>query len=218
MQKRVLITTCIISFLMIPFLIHAEVYKWIDEKGTIHFTDDYSNIPEKYLPFPEAQGSPKESSPPIPEEKSAPVLAPKRSGSPELEMPRLFSGLISGVDDSARSVAVTGDGEEMVFTVSEDTILRNDSGKSLSFSELKNDRPVTIEYIEKGGELQARSVTVSILQAGATNAVEDNQAPGPGQLENPGKTQQGVWDDQQAHQTFPDGTPTKPSQFKLPKK
>ena len=33
---------------MIPFLVHAEVYKWIDEKGTIHFTDDESNIPSSY--------------------------------------------------------------------------------------------------------------------------------------------------------------------------
>jgi hypothetical protein len=106
----------------------------------------------------------------------------------------------------------------MVFTVSDDTIIRTESGKNLAFSELKNDRPVTIEYVEKGGQLQASSVTVSLLQAGATNAVEDNQTPGPGQLENPGKTQQGVWDDQEAHQTLPDGTPTRPPQFKLPKK
>jgi len=33
---------------MIPFLVHAEVYKWIDDKGTVHFTDDYGNIPSSY--------------------------------------------------------------------------------------------------------------------------------------------------------------------------
>jgi hypothetical protein len=27
---------------------HAEIYKWVDEKGTIHFTEDPSTIPEKY--------------------------------------------------------------------------------------------------------------------------------------------------------------------------
>ena len=199
MRNKVLIASFIVSFLAIPFLIHAEVYKWVDDKGTIHFTDDYSSIPEKYLPFAEAQGFPKESPPPTPKEKSSPVVAPKRSGSPEIETPRLFSGMISGVDDSARSIAVTGDGKEMVFTVSEDTILRTDSGKSLSLSDLKNDRPVTIEYVEKGGELQARSVTVSILEAGVANAVEDNK-PGPGQLQNPSQTQQGVWQQQKAHQ------------------
>jgi hypothetical protein len=48
MLKTVLIAILIISFLLIPFLIHAEVYKWIDDKGTLHFTDDYSNIPSAY--------------------------------------------------------------------------------------------------------------------------------------------------------------------------
>jgi hypothetical protein len=28
--------------------IHAEIYQWVDEKGTIHFTEDYGAIPEKY--------------------------------------------------------------------------------------------------------------------------------------------------------------------------
>jgi len=26
----------------------AEIYKWVDEKGTVHFTEDPSTIPEKY--------------------------------------------------------------------------------------------------------------------------------------------------------------------------
>jgi len=221
MRDKVLIASFVISFLMIPFLIHAEVYKWVDDKGTVHFTDDYSNIPERYLPSTEVPGSPREGPPAIPQEKSAPVFTPKSSGSPELELPRLFSGLISGADESARSVAVTGGGDELVFAVSDETIIRTDYGKNLPFSELKNGRSVTIDYIEKGGELQARSMSVSIQQAGATNAVETDQEgkpnPGPGQLENPGEVQKGVWDSQQEHQTLPDGTPTKPPQFKLPK-
>jgi len=192
LRNKVLIITFVISFLTIPLLIRAEVYKWVDDKGAVHFTDDYSNIPEKYLHSVEVLESPKESPPPVSKEKPAPVLAPKRSGSPGVETPRLFSGLISGVGASAISVAVKDDGKEMVFTVSEDTIIRTGSGKSLSFSELKNGSPVTIEYIEKGGQLEARSVTVSILEAGVANAVEDNQAPGPGQLQNPSDTQKSV--------------------------
>ena len=27
---------------------HAEIYKWVDEKGTVHFTEDPAAIPEKY--------------------------------------------------------------------------------------------------------------------------------------------------------------------------
>jgi hypothetical protein len=34
MGKKVFIAAFTIGFLMIPFLIHAEVYKWIDDKGT----------------------------------------------------------------------------------------------------------------------------------------------------------------------------------------
>jgi len=35
-------------FLMTPYLSSEEVYRWTDEKGTSHFTDDASTIPEKY--------------------------------------------------------------------------------------------------------------------------------------------------------------------------
>ena len=48
MRKMILIAVLTIGFSVIPFLIHAEVYKWVDDKGTIHFTDDYGNIPSAY--------------------------------------------------------------------------------------------------------------------------------------------------------------------------
>lgn len=31
-----------------PYLFTEEVYRWTDEKGTTHFTDDASKIPERY--------------------------------------------------------------------------------------------------------------------------------------------------------------------------
>ncbi len=34
----------------------AEVYKWVDEKGVVHFTDDFIQIPEKYRPQVEKLG------------------------------------------------------------------------------------------------------------------------------------------------------------------
>ena len=48
MRKTVLIALLTMGLFMIPLLTHAEVYKWIDEKGTIRFTDDQSNIPSSY--------------------------------------------------------------------------------------------------------------------------------------------------------------------------
>jgi hypothetical protein len=35
-------------FLPSPFLFSGEVYRWTDKRGTIHFTDDASKIPEEY--------------------------------------------------------------------------------------------------------------------------------------------------------------------------
>ena len=48
MARKVLIAGFLIGFLMTPFLVQAEVYKWIDGNGTIHFTDDYGNVPSSY--------------------------------------------------------------------------------------------------------------------------------------------------------------------------
>jgi hypothetical protein len=42
-------TILITIFLQIPFLFSGEIYHWADEKGTIHFTDDVSKIPERYI-------------------------------------------------------------------------------------------------------------------------------------------------------------------------
>ncbi len=50
-----------ISFLVIVSVLLAEpsfaqVYKWVDEKGAIHFTDDTMQIPERYRPKTEKMG------------------------------------------------------------------------------------------------------------------------------------------------------------------
>ncbi len=38
----------ILLFVFTATLSYAQVYKWVDEKGIIHFTDDMTQIPEKY--------------------------------------------------------------------------------------------------------------------------------------------------------------------------
>jgi hypothetical protein len=202
MQKTVLIAALTIGLLMIPFLVYADVYKWVDEKGTVHFTDDNSTIPEKYGQQVERRSLPEDSKPMTEEKKTE----SKTAGSPlsssvMQDIPLLFSGMISTF--SAGTIVVTGEGKNMVFLISEDTSIKTDYGKDISFNELKNGSPVTIEYIKKDDDNHARSIKVSILQAGTTNAVEDDKAgkpnPGPGQLENPGKTQKDVWQNQKGH-------------------
>ncbi|OGP76597.1 MAG: hypothetical protein A2V86_02070 [Deltaproteobacteria bacterium RBG_16_49_23] len=34
----------------------AQVYKWVDDKGVVHFTDDVTKIPEKHMPKTEKIG------------------------------------------------------------------------------------------------------------------------------------------------------------------
>jgi len=38
----------LLFFLLIVTFSYAQVYKWVDEKGIVHFTDDITQIPEKY--------------------------------------------------------------------------------------------------------------------------------------------------------------------------
>ena len=74
----------ILSFLILiifPFTGYGEMYKWVDEKGTIHFTDDFSNIPEKYRQDSETRKPPKETSAPQLQE------IPKSSPSPKVPEP-----------------------------------------------------------------------------------------------------------------------------------
>jgi len=60
---------------------YGEMYKWVDEKGRVYFTDDLSNIPEKYRPDAETRKHPKE------------ILTPKTQGMPPKtqEVPKSFS-------------------------------------------------------------------------------------------------------------------------------
>jgi len=47
-QVTLVVLTPIFALLVFSQFVCAEVFKWIDEKGTVHFTDDPATIPEKY--------------------------------------------------------------------------------------------------------------------------------------------------------------------------
>ena len=52
------------TLLMLSFpVLGQEVYKWVDERGTLHFTDDLTLVPEKYRDQVEKKKPPKETSP-----------------------------------------------------------------------------------------------------------------------------------------------------------
>ena len=66
----------------------GQMYKWVDEKGTVHFTDDVSKIPEKYRTEAESRKIPKETSP-LPSPPEAEPVPPAPSKAPTFPQNRL---------------------------------------------------------------------------------------------------------------------------------
>jgi clan AA aspartic protease (TIGR02281 family) len=67
----------ILILVILPLSGYGEMYKWVDEKGTAHFTDDLSNIPEKYRLDVEMRKTPQEVSLPETKGKNPPPPTPQ---------------------------------------------------------------------------------------------------------------------------------------------
>jgi len=175
MLKIVLIAALTIGLLTIPFLVHAEVYKWIDDKGDVHFTDDYSKIPEKYRPVAETQRfpqDPKDTSPSSLQKKQTPALAPKVSEpavqKKEPVVPEVFEGVITKLDDFRKGFIATGEKGTISFPISKDTrIINEELGKEVDFEDLERRMSVTaggisvrVWYIRDGDDIQTSSITI----------------------------------------------------------
>ena len=69
----------LVSFLHLTPGLGTEIYRWVDEKGIIHFTDNAHSIPEKQrgqatrISVPETPQSRRPSGPPPPEKASIPI-------------------------------------------------------------------------------------------------------------------------------------------------
>ncbi len=86
----------VILLVLIGSPAYAQMYKWVDEKGTIHLTDDFSTIPEKYRPGAEAQKSFKEVPALKKEVEPASTPAPQKASEPKgVEVPLKIKGEIS---------------------------------------------------------------------------------------------------------------------------
>jgi clan AA aspartic protease (TIGR02281 family) len=59
----------IVILIFFPTFAYGEMYKWVDDKGTLHFADDLSNVPEKYRPDVEMRKPKQETSSPEIKEK-----------------------------------------------------------------------------------------------------------------------------------------------------
>ena len=80
-QMKFVLLCIALLVISIPFS-YAEMYKWVDDKGTVHFTDDPSNIPEEYRVDAETRKPSKEI--PTPQLKVQPKLSlPSKAVEPE---------------------------------------------------------------------------------------------------------------------------------------
>ena len=70
-MKRTLFVIILLA-LLISRISFAEVYKWVDEKGVTHFTDDMTQVPEKYRPKAKSIETPQEREDTKVEEELAP--------------------------------------------------------------------------------------------------------------------------------------------------
>ena len=80
-KMRFVIPLIVMLAVLVPCS-YGEMYKWVDEKGTVHFTDDLSTIPEKYREDAETRKSSKETSTPQPRE-TTPNPLPTKVAEPE---------------------------------------------------------------------------------------------------------------------------------------
>jgi len=83
-----------------------EVYKWVDEKGTVHFSEDESSVPEEYRGRAEKKSMPEEARPP--EEKAT---TKKQDGKKAKDRPsvkekeKIYKNRIEGdVIDSVKTI------------------------------------------------------------------------------------------------------------------
>jgi hypothetical protein len=67
-MKRITLFILLAGMITLPFVARSQdIYQWVDEKGTVHFTDNLNQIPEKYQDqVKEKKTSPEPASTPAP--------------------------------------------------------------------------------------------------------------------------------------------------------
>jgi len=88
-----------ILIVVVGFSAYGEMYKWVDKKGTVHFTDDLSKVPEEFRSDAESRKMPKEVSAPVLEEKPASIPVPQKPSEPiGFEVPIKIKGEVAVVE------------------------------------------------------------------------------------------------------------------------
>jgi len=88
MKRMGLIILMGLTFLSFSLTFGQEVYRWVDEQGTVHFTDDLGQVPEKYRDKIQKKEPPKEPpiTQPIPPQPAPPQTTPPQPLAPPTGM------------------------------------------------------------------------------------------------------------------------------------
>jgi len=177
MKNRIFIVvfSAMLGLLMNPVLLYAEFYKWIDDQGNSHFTDQYSNIPDKYRPFVETRKTPIEISFPSIKNEPSPQFTLESPKPVEQEMLSVFRGRISGIDRAERTIAVMGVLKTMVFPVPQDTKITTDFGKHMLFADLRTEMWVSVEHVQKGEDIRTLNIKIEATSSSYQNERREEQ-------------------------------------------
>jgi len=121
----------ILLLIIFPFTGYGEMYKWVDEKGTVHFTDDLSNIPEKYRQGAETRKPNQDTSTPQFREM------PKASPSPKVSEPEgITVDLVQKGEVSTAEVVLNGRVKQyfIVDTGASFTVINSETAKELDIT------------------------------------------------------------------------------------
>ncbi|MBM4277180.1 MAG: DUF4124 domain-containing protein [Deltaproteobacteria bacterium] len=83
-MKRAILFLYLALTLSSSIAIGQEIYRWVDEKGTVHFADDFTLVPEKYRDQIQKRKPPEEPSPSPARPPSRPeATAPTAESTPQ---------------------------------------------------------------------------------------------------------------------------------------
>ena len=166
---------CVLIFLFLcPVTVYSEIYKWTDEKGEVHFSDNYSNIPEQYLN--QVQRKPVKPAKDI-KEKTSPQPSPLKEKETAIEKPsapiKEETKVKEGVSpDDPNAVTIDG-GVKEEATEKKEKVIYSGSAKNNSNAEL-NSVEITFTIRGKDGKEENLSLPIKgkkgegVLEQGET--------------------------------------------------
>jgi clan AA aspartic protease (TIGR02281 family) len=129
-EMRFLISLIMVLAVLVPSSF-GQMYKWVDEKGTVHFTDDLSTIPEKHREGAETRKPQKETPTSKPQEKPKPSLTEEITEPEGVTVQLVRSGEVSFTE-----VILNGRVRQyfMVDTGASFTVISRDAAKELGIT------------------------------------------------------------------------------------